>query len=44
MEQVGDEGIRERRAGIVFGLRPGRGNQPSVLPHQPEPGNEEERA
>ncbi len=44
MEQVDDEGIRERLAGIVRRLRPGRGGRPSVLSHQPEPGNEEERA
>ena len=44
MGQAGDEGIRERLAGVVFRLRPGRGHRPSVLPNQPEPRNEEERA
>ena len=44
MEQVGDEGIRERLGGIVIRLRPGRGDRMPVLPHQPEPRNEEERA
>ena len=44
MEQVGDEGIRERLGGIVIRLRPGRGDRTPVLPHQPEPRNEEERA
>jgi len=44
MEQVGDEEIRERLAGIVCRLRPGRGDRPPVLSRQPEPRNEEERA
>jgi hypothetical protein len=44
MEQVGEEEIRERLAGIVRMLRPSRGERPPVPSHQPEPGNEEERA
>jgi hypothetical protein len=44
MEQVGEEEIRERLAGIVHTLRPGRGDRPPMLSHQPEPRNEEERA
>jgi hypothetical protein len=44
MEQAGGQEIRERHAGITRRLRPGRGGRPPVPSHQPEPGNEEERA